>query len=44
MPKDKKIKVLELGSRRGGLSRYVAEELVKMNLLDSLTAINAPKN
>lgn len=42
MPKDKKIKVLELGSRKGGLSRFVAEELVKINQLESLTAINAP--
>ena len=31
MPKDKKIKILELGAGRGGLSRYLTKELIKVD-------------
>jgi len=40
IPKDKKVKVLELGSGRGGLSRYICQELLKLNKLELLIAAN----
>lgn len=37
---DKQVKVLELGSGRGGLSRFVASSLLADNKLDILFAAN----
>lgn len=37
---DKEVKVLELGSGRGGLSRFVASSLLSDNKLDILFAAN----
>lgn len=36
----KKIKILELGSGRGGLSRYLARELIKEDKLELVVATN----
>lgn len=36
----KKLKILEVGSGRGGLTRYMAKELLKRNMLDSIMAAN----
>jgi len=36
----KKLKCLELGSGRGGLTRFMAKELSKKNMLDSMMAGN----
>ena len=40
IPKDKQLKVLELGSGRGGLSRYIGQELLKLDRLELLIATN----
>jgi len=40
IPRDKKVKVLELGSGRGGLSRYIGKELLKLDRLELLIATN----
>jgi len=36
----KKLKCLELGSGRGGLTRFMAKELNKIDMLDSIMAGN----
>ena len=40
MPADRKLKVIELGSGRGGLSRYLVTELLKLDKLESFIATN----
>ena len=40
MPKDRKVKVLELGSGRGGLTRFMAKSLNDMGKLEILVAAN----
>ena len=37
---DKKVKILELGSGRGGLSRFVAKQLLKEDKLELFVAAN----
>jgi hypothetical protein len=37
---DRKLNVLELGSGRGGLSRFLAKNLMDINRLEKLTALN----
>lgn len=39
-PKDRKLKVLEMGAGRGGLTRFVAKELLKLDKLEIIVAIN----
>lgn len=38
--KDKKVRVLELGSGRGGLSRFISQELLKVDRLELMIATN----
>jgi len=40
MPAGKKVQILELGSGRGALSRYIAKELLKEDKLELLVAAN----
>lgn len=40
IPKDRKIKALELGSGRGGLTRFVAKELMKLDKLALMVGSN----
>ena len=43
-PEGKKLRILELGSGRGGLTRYMAKELIKRDMLDKIVAGNiAPR-
>lgn len=37
---DRKLKVLELGSGRGGLTRFMAKSLMEMDKLEKITALN----
>jgi len=39
-PKDRKLKVLEMGAGRGGLTRFVAKELLKLDKLEIIVAAN----
>ena len=40
MPQDKKVRCLELGSGRGGLIRFLAKELIKMDKLEMMIGTN----
>lgn len=40
IPTDRKIKALELGSGRGGLTRFIAKELIKQDKLTLMVASN----
>lgn len=40
MPADKKLRALELGSGRGGLTRFLAQELIKSDKLEVIVATN----
>lgn len=40
MPLDRKLRAIELGSGRGGLSRYLVQELIKLDKLESYVATN----
>lgn len=44
MPKDRKIRVIELGSGRGSFTRNLALKLLKLGMLDEIVATNISDN
>jgi SAM-dependent MidA family methyltransferase len=39
-PKDRKLRILELGSGRGGMARTIAKSLLEKNMLELMYATN----